>query len=120
MQELAETNVRPEAWLRMRCRYRASAPFSNLRQTRTRQKQGQCAVVIRMPRDFEQHVLPGLELSDFAAVVSQTIDRHVVHFDDHVAARKFNILTETGGLHLRDHHASEFAHAELTRDVRGG
>src|SRR6202021_1045302 len=118
MQELAATNVRPEAWLRMRCRYRASALFSDLRRNCTRQKQGQYSVVIRMPRDFEQHVLPGLELSDFAAVVSQTIDRHVVHLDDHVAAREFNILTETGRLHLRDHHAGEFAHAKLPRDVR--
>src|ERR1700721_766543 len=118
MQELAATNVRPEAWLRMRCRYRAPPLFSDLRRTCTRQKQGQYSVVIRMPRDFEQHVLPGLELSDFAAVVSQAIDRHVVHFDDHAPAREFNILTETGRLHLRDHYAGEFTHAKLARDVR--
>src|SRR5579862_3949672 len=109
MQELAATNLRPEAWLRMRCRSQRSALFSDLRRNCTRQEQRQHSVVIRMPRDFEQHVLPRLELSDFAAVISQAIDRHVVHFDNHVTARKFDVFTETGRLYLRDDDTGEFA-----------
>ena len=71
-----------------------------------------------MARHFEQHVLPWLQRSDFTTVISQIVDRNVVHFDNHVAARKFDVFAKTSRFHLGDDNTCELAHAQLAGDVR--